>query len=790
MAKSYLKYEQELTFGIVTSCNNIQVCGNHCHSSNVNSLISSSQWHAHQPVALAAAGERLIAWNVKSQTQLFVLGGQAETSVTAFKALPTLDLVVAGHSDGCVRVWKREDAELLCVLEGHSSSVLSVALGLEGALAGRFSRKKTCASSLILRAVTGAADTDIIVWDLVSHTGLFKLRGHTDAVTHVAFIDDCARIVSCSKDGSVKVWDVGQQRCVQTLPGHRGEVWSLDCNDRWMVSGGKDADLRVWQRVSSLEDSAVAASEDVFEFFGTVTRASSNDRVAHIKFNAAGTVLMCQTADRCVQLLPLRNADQAKDKRMRRQKRLREKNSSKASGENKVDTEALQHQASDWFSSGVLLTCAGNVKCADIRGGSASDANNLQGVQVLVARSNGSIEVHESEPDGTVLRQLYTMSIPANSSDVRCLEFSSDQRSILSCSGSELKVWSATSGACTATISSGPAVAASWLPGDRYAVAGLKSGGLRVVDVSTCDVVQEIEAHAGTCWTICMDKKNNRFVTGGSDKKIRFWQISPSSPEELVAPSDVIEVADAVLSVRYSPKMKFLAACLLDCTVRIYHADTMTFFLSLYGHRLPVLCCSMSTDETLIVTGSADKNVKIWGLDFGDCQKSMFAHGDSVMSVQFVPNTHYFFSSGKDGIVKFWDADIRECVMTFNHHHAEVLALAVSRDGETMCSGSRDRSIRVYVRGDEQVFLEEQRQLALEKDLDAQELKSFESGAVMGDTKQIESARVSRLTKDTVEASERLVEMIELLEHEDKRRHEHAVSVSSALAQGLLDHFQ
>jgi U3 small nucleolar RNA-associated protein 12 len=233
--------------------------------------------------------------------------------------------------------------------------------------------------------------------------------------------------------------------------------------------------------------------------------------------------------------------------------------------------------------------------------------------------------------------------------------------------------------------------------------------------------------------------------------------------------------------------MKFLAACLLDCTVRIYHADTMTFFLSLYGHRLPVLCCSMSTDETLIVTGSADKNVKIWGLDFGDCQKSMFAHGDSVMAVQFVPNTHYFFSSGKDGVVKFWDADIRECVMTFNHHHAEVLALAVSRDGETMCSGGRDRSIRVYVRGDEQVFLEEQRQLALEKDLDAQEMKGFEAGTVMGDAKQIESARVSRLTKDTIEASERLVEMIELLDHEDSRKLEHAASVASALAQGRFD---
>lgn len=36
----------------------------------------------------------------------------------------------------------------------------------------------------------------------------------------------------------------------------------------------------------------------------------------------------------------------------------------------------------------------------------------------------------------------------------------------------------------------------------------------------------------------------------------------------------------------------------------------------------------ISSDGELIVTGSADKNLKIWGLDFGDCHKSIFAHAD------------------------------------------------------------------------------------------------------------------------------------------------------------------
>lgn len=46
------------------------------------------------------------------------------------------------------------------------------------------------------------------------------------------------------------------------------------------------------------------------------------------------------------------------------------------------------------------------------------------------------------------------------------------------------------------------------------------------------------------------------------------------------------------------------------------------------------------------MTGSADKNIKIWGLDFGDCHRSLFAHADSVMAVAFVPNTHYVFTAG------------------------------------------------------------------------------------------------------------------------------------------------
>ena len=67
----------------------------------------------------------------------------------------------------------------------------------------------------------------------------------------------------------------------------------------------------------------------------------------------------------------------------------------------------------------------------------------------------------------------------------------------------------------------------------------------------------------------------------------------------------------------------------------------------------------ISDDSKLIVTCSADKNIKIWGLDFGDCHKSIFAHDESIMQVAFEKgsNSHYFWTVSKDKLLKYWDGD-------------------------------------------------------------------------------------------------------------------------------------
>ena len=73
------------------------------------------------------------------------------------------------------------------------------------------------------------------------------------------------------------------------------------------------------------------------------------------------------------------------------------------------------------------------------------------------------------------------------------------------------------------------------------------------------------------------------------------------------------------------PAYAGLTICCEQSLIQLFIAQ---LFHTLYGGSSPVLCMDISSDSTIIATGAADKNVKLWGLDFGDLKKSLFAHDD------------------------------------------------------------------------------------------------------------------------------------------------------------------
>ena len=75
------------------------------------------------------------------------------------------------------------------------------------------------------RVVSGSRDATLRVWNVDTGTCLHVLMGHVAAVRCVQY--DGRRVVSGAYDYMVKVWDPESETCLHTLQGHTNRVYSL-----------------------------------------------------------------------------------------------------------------------------------------------------------------------------------------------------------------------------------------------------------------------------------------------------------------------------------------------------------------------------------------------------------------------------------------------------------------------------------------------------------------------------------------------------------------------------------
>ncbi|KAI9266512.1 WD40-repeat-containing domain protein [Phascolomyces articulosus] len=753
MVKAYLRYEPLAGFGVIAST-----------QSNIT-------YDHTGKLAITPALEDVLLWDLKKGTQV----GQWKESgnnaqVTSIAKSPNNRDYAVGYADGMIRLWKIDTTTATVTLSGHRGTVTTLVFNDDGT-----------------RLASGSRDTDIIIWDVVAETGLYRLKGHKEQVTCLRFLKNPERpssdegyLLSASKDTLLKVWDLSSQFCRETVVGHRTEVWSFDVDPQQsvVISGGAEPMLKAWKinwnvlekSIDEMEIDQPAQETDeadtlkkAITVYGNIPR-NSRDRIVTILFHPSGKYVGVQAADKAVELYQIRDHEQIRKKIQRRKKRAKEKGK-------QVDEVSDEIQPEDEFHSYTIVRAPSKIRSFDFA--PVQDVKKAGHIQLAVSLNDNVIEVYnaplpaekKSDPQDDPTRAS-SIDLQGHRSDIRAVALSANDDLLASASHNSLKVWNVKTRSCIRSIECGYALCCSFLPGDRHIVVGTKSGDLELFDIASSSMVYSVAAHAGSIYSLHMRPDKRGFVTGGADREAKFWDFKINEEKPTSSPTFIhmrtLKLSDEVLCVRYSPDQNILAVSLLDSTIKVFYHDTLKFFLSLYGHKLPVLSMDISSDNTLIATASADKNVKIWGLDFGDCHKSIFAHQENITGIQFVWGTHYFFTVSKDKMIKYWDGDKFENIMKLAGHHGEIWALAVSRHGGIVVTGSHDRSIRIWERTDEQLFLEEEREKELEEMYESTLVSQMEKVDV-NDT-ELDSA--GKQTMETLKAGERIMEALDIADEE------------------------
>ncbi|CAG9534015.1 unnamed protein product [Cercopithifilaria johnstoni] len=793
LTKQYLRYAHDGTCNVVAS------------SSGTVAAITDN-------ICAVSACENVNFYNMKIGEKIDEIRG-SDKCVSTIKFSGNRRFLAVGYVDGIVRLYDRkaDDRLMYVTFAGHRTGVNCIAFSKDG-----------------LTLATGGKDSAVVVWDIVNESGLFRLNGHKNSVTHLQFTLNGRFLISSSKDTYVKFWSLDSKSCFFTITDCHSEVYtfSLLKSDTFLLVGSAELELRVfdlhWFEKEELDDQdgestkKLKASENSVEFSeyaqannimrcvkrGHILRRSKG-RTLQLAVSRDEKVVACVGSLHCIDIFRIYD-DYESQKRLT--KKLRKAHKKLSIGSDAAETISETDVVKDvtiLISRIGEFKPKGKVKWVDFSSGAKHCGGDVRQYQLYVLYATNTVlseaVLIDFKSNEVQFADLADLSRLGHRTDVRCLAVAESGFGFVSGSAESAIVWNLHSLKISHTLEDEQMVditASLFVTGDKHVILATKEGNIFLFELATHEMLEMVKkAHSGAIWQLISTPDKKGFISCGNDKTVQYWNyelVNEGTRKRLsVRSCRVLEVPDEALCVTASNDSRFLAVGLLDNTACVHFIDTFKFFVSLYGHALPVTAIHISHDSKLVATGSADKSVKIWGIDFGDCHKSFHAHDDIVTCVLFSPKEHLLWSAGKDGLIKQWDAVKFEQIQVLNLHSAEIRALAQTSNGKCVISSSHDKSIRLWQLTEEIIVLQEEKAMEREKEYEKRLIQL--NDIVPGEEKINEAEIAVQKSISSIKSAEDIIEALDVVRNErtamleDPKREKHPLLLYFQSAS--LDHF-
>ena len=443
------------------------------------------------------------------------------------------------------------------------------------------------------RIVSASRDKTVKVWDAESGQETLTLKGHTDGVLSVGFSPDGKRIVSGSHDKTVKVWDAQTgQEMLTIVRGHSDPVRSVSFSpDGNRIVSGSYSEVKVWD---------AASGQEPLTLDGSSYASFSPDGKRIISGGGGGTV-------------KVRDAQ---------------------TGQEALALEGLGREVTSMcFSADGRRIVCGSIRLDDR------------------AKEIGIVTVWDVESGQK------TLTLKGHSGPVLSVSFSPDGKWIVGAGGfpGEIKVWSATTG--------------------------------------QEELAQQI---GGQITSVSFSPDGKRIVSGSLFGTVRVWSVK--AERSMVENAQILNGHSSVVtSVSFGPDGKRLVSGSSDKTLKVWDAETGLELLTFKGHTGGVLSVSFSPDGKRIVSGGGEYQkpgeIKVWDAESGQETLTLKGHAERVRSVGFSPDGKRIVSASgqrrrKPSEVKVWDVSTGQVTLTLKGHSAtSIHSVSFSPDGAWVVGG-------------------------------------------------------------------------------------------------------
>ena len=222
----------------------------------------------------------------------------------------------------------------------------------------------------------------------------------------------------------------------------------------------------------------------------------------------------------------------------------------------------------------------------------------------------------------------------------------------------------------------------------------------------------------------CMDfSKDHELVAAGTmDSYIRVWTLDGSPLKSKLATEKDLKVnnrklighsgpvygvsfSDSISTATHSSygedgnavetNSKLLLSCSADGQIRLWSLDVWSCLCIYKAHDGPVFRVLWGPHGHYFATAGWDKTVRIFMQDHASAQRVCVGHDTSISAIAWHPNGTYVFSASDetDKSIRMWSVVTGQCVRIFTGHTDYVSALECAPNGKILASADTGGNI-------------------------------------------------------------------------------------------------